>query len=161
VASDPTSPIKARGSDTRGALGVVETVIPRGHGPPLHVHRNEDEGFYVLSGSIEILRGEERFRAEPGTFVYLPRDVPHTFLGIDETRILGLVMPAGLEEAFEDPDRFDEVLTQRGVEVVGRRSSRMARSPRPEAAARSARAATARTPGATPSPCGTAPRRHR
>jgi mannose-6-phosphate isomerase-like protein (cupin superfamily) len=119
VVSDPTSPIKARGSDTRGALGVVETVIPRGHGPPLHVHRNEDEGFYVLSGSIEILRGTERFRAEPGTFVYLPRDVPHTFLGIDETRILGLVMPAGLEEAFEDPARFDEVLTQRGVEVVG------------------------------------------
>ena len=75
MASDPTSPIKARGSDTLGALGVVETVIPRGHGPPLHVHRNEDEGFYVLSGSIEILRGEERFRASlahsstsPGTF---------------------------------------------------------------------------------------------
>jgi quercetin dioxygenase-like cupin family protein len=119
LATDPGSPIKARGCDTGGALGVVETVIPAGHGPPLHVHRNEDEGFYVLSGKIEITRGEERFRAEAGTFVYLPRDVPHTFRGIDEARILGIVMPAGLEEAFEDPNRFDEVLERRGVEVVG------------------------------------------
>ena len=119
MATDPGSPIKARGSDTGGALGVIETVIPAGHGPPLHVHRNEDEGFYVLSGKIEIQRGEERFRAEPGTFVYLPRDVPHTFRGIDEARILGIVMPAGLEEAFDDPDRFDEILVRCGVEVVG------------------------------------------
>jgi mannose-6-phosphate isomerase-like protein (cupin superfamily) len=119
LAIDPASPIKARGSDTDGALGVVETVIPAGHGPPLHVHRNEDEGFYVLSGKIEIQRGEERFRAEPGTFVYLPRAVSHTFRGIEEARILGIVMPAGLEEAFEDPDRFEEVLERRGVEAVG------------------------------------------
>jgi quercetin dioxygenase-like cupin family protein len=119
LAGDPTGPIKARGTDTGGALGVVETVIPAGHGPPLHVHRNEDEGFYVLSGRIEILRGEDRFEAVPGTFVFLPRDVPHTFRGIDEARILGIVMPAGLEEAFEDPDRFEDVLRRRGVEPVG------------------------------------------
>ncbi|HEX2435538.1 MAG TPA: hypothetical protein VHI76_02705 [Solirubrobacterales bacterium] len=53
-----TDPIKARGRDTGGTIGVVEIVIPAGHGPPLHVHRNEDEGSYVLSGRIEIQRGE-------------------------------------------------------------------------------------------------------
>jgi mannose-6-phosphate isomerase-like protein (cupin superfamily) len=109
----------ARVLATGGALGLVHMDKPAGDKPPLHVHRNEDEGFYVLSGKLEIQRGEERFQAGPGTFVYLPRDVPHTFRGVDEARILGIVMPAGLEEAFENPDRFDEVLRQRGVEPVG------------------------------------------
>jgi uncharacterized cupin superfamily protein len=40
--------VKARGAGTGGALGLVETVIPGGHSTPLHVHRHEDEAFYIL-----------------------------------------------------------------------------------------------------------------
>jgi hypothetical protein len=47
--------------------------------------------------------------------------VPHTFLGISEepSRVLVLLLPGGLEEAFADPGRFDELLEEHDVEVVG------------------------------------------
>jgi quercetin dioxygenase-like cupin family protein len=113
--------VKAQGAQTGGALGLVETVIPRGHSAPLHVHRNEDEAFYVLTGAVTFVCGEEEFRAEAGAFAYLPRGVPHTFLGLSEepARVLVVLLPAGLEEAFADPKRFQELLSRHGVDVVG------------------------------------------
>jgi mannose-6-phosphate isomerase-like protein (cupin superfamily) len=113
--------VLARGSDTGGMLGLVETEIPAGHSTPLHVHRHEDEGFYVLSGTVDFVCGDRRFRAEAGAFVLLPRGIPHTFLGISQepARVLVLLLPAGLEDAFASPSHFQEILRQRGVEVVG------------------------------------------
>ena len=89
--------VKAGAEDTAGALGLVETVIPAGHSTPLHVHADEDEAFY------------------------LPRGIPHTFLGISEepSRVLVLLLPGGLEEAFAEPARFQELLEQHHVEIVG------------------------------------------
>ena len=113
--------VLADGHGTGDALGLVETTIGAGHSAPLHVHHNEDEAFYVLTGAVDFVCGGERFRAEPGGFAYLPRGVPHTFLGVaDQSRVLVLVVPAGLEEAFADPARFAEVMTAGGVEIVGR-----------------------------------------
>jgi mannose-6-phosphate isomerase-like protein (cupin superfamily) len=113
--------VKAAAADTSGAFGLVETAIPRGHSAPLHVHRHEDEGFYVLNGTVDFVCGDERFRAEQGAFVYLPRGVPHSFLGVseEEARVLVFLLPAGLEEAFADPERFVEVFERRHVKVVG------------------------------------------
>jgi quercetin dioxygenase-like cupin family protein len=105
---------------TADALGVVETTITAGHSTPLHVHRNEDEAFYVLAGAIDFVCGDDRFRAETGAFAYLPRDVPHGFVGVaDVSRVLVFVVPAGLEAAFAEPARFAEIMAARGVEVVG------------------------------------------
>jgi quercetin dioxygenase-like cupin family protein len=113
--------IKANAEQTGGAVGVVETVIPPGHSTPLHVHRDEDEVFYVLAGALELVCGEERFRAEAGAFAYMPRGIPHTFLGIGEepARVLVMFLPGGVEEAFAQPDRFNEILRASNVEVVG------------------------------------------
>ena len=113
--------IKVSAEQTGGAVGVVETVIPPGHSTPLHVHRDEDEVFYVLVGALELVCGEERFRAEAGAFAYMPRGIPHTFLGIGEepARVLVMFLPGGVEEAFAQPDRFDEILRASNVEVVG------------------------------------------
>src|SRR3954465_3253698 len=47
---------RARVLNTGGGLGLVDMIeVPAGHMPPLHVHRNEDEGFYVLSGRVRLL----------------------------------------------------------------------------------------------------------
>jgi mannose-6-phosphate isomerase-like protein (cupin superfamily) len=110
VAADEGS-IKARAAGTGGALG----------GHPLHVHHHEHEAFYVLTGTVDFFCGDEQFRARAGSFVFLPRGVPHTFLGISEepSRVLVLLVPGGLEEAFADPARFDELLEEHDVEVVG------------------------------------------
>jgi quercetin dioxygenase-like cupin family protein len=113
--------VLARSTETGGALGLVETEIPAGHSTPLHVHRHEDEAFYVLSGTVDFVCGSERFRAEAGAFVLLPSGIPHTFLGVSRqpSRVLVLLLPGGLEEAFADPGRFREILRERGVAVVG------------------------------------------
>lgn len=113
--------IKASAEQTGAALGVVETVIPPGHSTPLHVHRDEDEALYVLAGAVDLVCGGERFRAEAGAFAYMPRGIAHTFLGIGDepARVLVLLLPGGLEEAFADPRRFQELLRRHHVEVVG------------------------------------------
>src|SRR5882757_10373383 len=42
--------VKAGPDETGGAFSQIEVDDPRGGGPPLHVHHNEDETFYVLEG---------------------------------------------------------------------------------------------------------------
>jgi quercetin dioxygenase-like cupin family protein len=113
--------VLARAIDTGGALGLVETTIPPGHSTPLHVHQHEDEAFYVLSGTVDFVCGAERFRAESGAFVLLPRGIPHTFLGISEepSHVLVLLLPGGLEDAFANASRFHEILRERDIAVVG------------------------------------------
>lgn len=93
---------KARAIDTGGALGLVEATLYRGFGPPLHVHRREDEAFYVIDGEIRFRLHEEEFVRGPGSWVWGPRDVPHTFTVESETaRALILVTPGGMERMFE------------------------------------------------------------
>jgi quercetin dioxygenase-like cupin family protein len=90
--------IKASGESTDGRAAVVEVLAPRGHGSPLHVHRREDEWFYVVEGELGFWVGGERIEAPAGSFVYGPRDVPHTFEVISsEARFLLVTEPAGFD----------------------------------------------------------------
>jgi quercetin dioxygenase-like cupin family protein len=90
--------IKASGDTTDGRVAVVEVLAPQGHGSPLHVHRREDEWFYVMDGELAFLVGDERIEAPAGSFVYGPRDVPHTFaVTSSEARFLLVTEPAGFD----------------------------------------------------------------
>lgn len=90
--------IKASGAATDGRVAVVEVLAPRGHGSPLHVHRREDEWFYVVEGDLAFLVGDERIDAPAGSFVYGPRDIPHTFVVTStEARFLLVTEPAGFD----------------------------------------------------------------
>ena len=44
--------VKDGGVDTDNAFSQIEIDDPHGTGPPLHVHHNEDETFYVLEGEV-------------------------------------------------------------------------------------------------------------
>jgi quercetin dioxygenase-like cupin family protein len=91
--------IKSTGEQTGGRVAVTENWAPRGHGSPLHVHHEEDEWFYVLSGELTFWVDGRVITATEGSFVYGPRDVPHTFtVTSDEARFLLVVEPAGLED---------------------------------------------------------------
>jgi quercetin dioxygenase-like cupin family protein len=93
------STIKASGESTGRRVAVIENWAPRGHESPLHVHRNEDEWFFVLSGELTFWVGGETVVAPAGSFVYGPRDVPHTFVvSSDEARFLLVIEPAGFED---------------------------------------------------------------
>jgi len=79
-------------------VAVVEHLGTRGLGSPLHVHRNEDEWFYVTEGELTFWVGGEVVVAPAGSFVYGPRDIPHTFLvSSAEARFLLVTEPAGFE----------------------------------------------------------------
>jgi len=92
------STIKASAETTAGRVAVTENWAPRGHGSPLHVHHNEDEWFYILSGELTFWIDGQVTTATAGSFVYGPRDVPHTFtVSSDEARFLLVIEPAGFE----------------------------------------------------------------
>lgn len=90
--------IKAGAETTGGRVAVIEHLAPQGMGSPLHVHRREDEWFYVTEGELTFWVGGETVEAPAGSFVYGPRDVPHTFtIASPQARFLLVAEPAGFE----------------------------------------------------------------
>ncbi len=89
--------IKIDGDDSAGRLAVWEGLLPRGAAPQLHRHP-EDETFYVLDGEMTAWLGNESRRLTPGSLMYAPGGVPHTFMVESETvRVLMLSTVAGIE----------------------------------------------------------------
>jgi quercetin dioxygenase-like cupin family protein len=90
--------IKASSETTAGRVAVIEHLGPEGAGSPLHVHRREDEWFYVIEGELRFWVGGDVIDAPAGSFVYGPRDVPHTFIiSSPQARFLLVTEPAGFE----------------------------------------------------------------
>ncbi len=99
--ADRSPRVKASGRSTGGSLTLIETTIDGG--PPRHTHSREDENFYVLTGALEVQCGDDRFWAGPGSFVFLPRNLPHGFrsVGGPATALL-IVTPGGLDDYFAE-----------------------------------------------------------
>lgn len=90
--------IKSSAASTNGGVAVLEHLGTRGLGSSLHVHRNEDEWFYVTEGELTFWVGGKTITAPAGSFVYGPRGVPHTFsITSDQARFLLVAEPAGFE----------------------------------------------------------------
>jgi quercetin dioxygenase-like cupin family protein len=62
---------------------VAEARLPAGASPPLHVHDELDDSFYVLDGRMVVRCGDDVFLASAGTWVQFPSRVPHTFRVLD------------------------------------------------------------------------------
>jgi quercetin dioxygenase-like cupin family protein len=122
---------KVRGEQTNGSLTAFENVVAPGDGPPLHVHANEDEAWYVIEGLLRFRLDEQLAAAPAGTFVFVPRRTPHCFQNAGDTpaRILVLFTPSGMEHFFDrfaaqpagpvDPRAFASIGSEVGMEVVG------------------------------------------
>jgi mannose-6-phosphate isomerase-like protein (cupin superfamily) len=64
----------------RGAMSIVELVGPTGDMPPLHLHRTDDEAWYVLEGEMSFFVGDEQpIRVSAGALAYGPKGVPHAY----------------------------------------------------------------------------------
>lgn len=93
--------MRATADQTGGAFSLMEEVLPKGTEPPPHVHHRDDEAFYVLEGALTVRVGDEKFSAEPGGFVFCPREIPHLLtIETDVVRILTLTTPGGLDRMF-------------------------------------------------------------
>lgn len=92
------------GEETGGAYFAMEALVPPGGGPPPHIHRNEDETFYVLEGTCSFLLGEKTITAGAGDFVHVARGTVHRFRneGTATARLILTFTPSGIEHFFEE-----------------------------------------------------------
>jgi mannose-6-phosphate isomerase-like protein (cupin superfamily) len=83
-------------------LGVI-TKQPHSDGPPIHLHEDEDDSFYVLEGEVTFVVEDDEVVAGPGTFVLVPPGVRHTFAnrGDAVARMLNIHAPAGFDLRLE------------------------------------------------------------
>jgi len=100
--------IKAAGSETGGAFALIEALVPPGGGPPPHIHRREDEAFYVLEGELSLHVDGRDATASAGSWIMLPKGSLHWFknTGTAPVRMLIHVSPAGLEDYFLEVGRI-------------------------------------------------------
>ncbi|HYF26010.1 MAG TPA: quercetin 2,3-dioxygenase [Baekduia sp.] len=132
--------VKAAAGETDGRVSVVDFVMPRGHGSPLHVHTREDEWFSVLEGEVTFwIEGVGRVVATEGAFIYGPRMIPHTFEVTSEVaRMTVVTEPGGFEDflraagapatervlappdiAPPDPATLGAIAAQHGIDILG------------------------------------------
>ncbi|HLU92955.1 MAG TPA: cupin domain-containing protein [Membranihabitans sp.] len=127
-----TLDIKISGKDTHSELAVFEQtgLTPNG-GPPLHIHPDQDEWFFVTEGEYLFQCADQKFHMKPGDTIFLPRKVPHAFVQLTEkARTIVSYLPAGKMEAFfaetdrwttsPDPDVIATVFADHGMQVVGK-----------------------------------------
>ena len=94
----------ARTDDTpRFNLAVIR-MRPGAPGPGAHVHPDEDDSFYVLSGSLRFEVEGEIVDAGPGTFVLVPPGVEHSFSNPHEepAEVLNVHAPAGFDRRLRE-----------------------------------------------------------
>ncbi|WP_240157523.1 cupin domain-containing protein [Pseudonocardia broussonetiae] len=95
---------KTDGKSTHDAYSLFEYAVPpETNGPPPHVHTREDESFICLTGRLDVHLGGEDFTLGQGDYLFLPRDVVHTFRNpyAEESRVISVVSPAGLERYYQ------------------------------------------------------------
>ena len=123
--------LKAGADATGGAFTLLEATEPPDFGPPMHVHTNCAEAFYVLEGEYRIFVEDRAFACPAGSFIYIPQAVRHGFrVGGAPSRKLNLYLPGAMVGYFDDlsaaiangsPDerQLDEIADRAGMHVVG------------------------------------------
>jgi len=93
--------IKISGKDTGDQLAIFEYIGYEKTGPSLHVHFHQDEIFYVIEGNYRFVVGDETIIMDPGDTIFLPRNIPHTWIQLtNKGKLIYFVQPAGKAEAF-------------------------------------------------------------
>lgn len=96
-------------------------------GPGRHVHTREDEGIYIVAGTLSVEVGDHRYEAGPESFIWMPRGVPHVFANLSEDEVwtVGLLNPPGLEDMFrEQTEYFGNLVGAPDPEVLMELSAR-------------------------------------
>jgi mannose-6-phosphate isomerase-like protein (cupin superfamily) len=94
----------AKGQDTGGDYALyIADLPPMDIGPPPHIHRNEDVGFYILEGNFTFSLEDNKFKAKPGDFVVMPRGLKHWLRSDSEEvgRMLVIARPSGFEKFYD------------------------------------------------------------
>jgi quercetin dioxygenase-like cupin family protein len=89
---------------SRGAMDIVDHRVPAGYAPPLHIHDDQDEVFYVIDGEFAVRCADQHWQAGPGSLVFLPRQIAHGFTVSDggPGRTLLINAPAGFADVIAE-----------------------------------------------------------
>jgi len=128
--------VKASADETAGAVSVLEAEEPPGFGPPIHVHHDSAEAFYVLEGEYVMYLEDREVVCPAGSFIFIPRGARHGFkVGDVQSRKLNFYFPAAMIGYFDDlaaalqrddmaDDELAAIARTHAMEVVGPPSER-------------------------------------
>jgi len=87
------------GADTGGAYCLLEVALAPGMGVPRHLHTREDESYFVLSGVLEVIVGDQTYVLKAGDTLMAPRGIPHQLRnsGNIENHYLLMLSPSGFD----------------------------------------------------------------
>jgi mannose-6-phosphate isomerase-like protein (cupin superfamily) len=128
--------LKAGVDETAGVVSVLEAEEPPGFGPPIHVHHDSAEAFYVLEGEYIMYLEDRAFACPAGSFIFIPLGVRHGFrVGNVPSRKLNFYFPAAMIGYFDDlaaalgrddvdDEGLAEIARKHAMEIVGPPSER-------------------------------------
>ena len=123
--------VLANDGETSSAFSLIETrEDAAGIGPPLHIHRDCAESFYVIDGEYRFHLDGSDYVCPSGSFVYVPVGMTHTFSSMTPgSRKLNLYTPAAMVGYFDelaeaikagvDETALDAIAPRYQMEVVG------------------------------------------
>ena len=128
--------LKAGVEETGGVVSVLEAEEPPGFGPPIHVHHDAAEAFYILEGEYIMYLEDREFVCPAGSFIFIPQGARHGFrVGSVPSRKLVLFFPAAMIGYFDDlaaalgrddvdDEGLAEIARKHSMEIVGPPSER-------------------------------------
>jgi quercetin dioxygenase-like cupin family protein len=128
--------VKADEAQTAGVVSVLEAEEPPGFGPPIHVHHDCAEAFYVLEGEYVMFLDDREVICPAGSFVYIPQGARHGFkVGGVTSRKLNFYFPASMIDYFDDlatalrrddvkDEELEKIAATHAMEIVGPPSDR-------------------------------------
>lgn len=123
--------VKAGRDETTGLFSLLEAEEPPGFGPPLHIHHDAAEAFYVLEGEYVMFLDDRAVSCPAGSFIFIPAGMRHGFkVGAAPSRKLNFYFPAAMIGYFEDlsaairdgeveESLLDDIARRHSMEVVG------------------------------------------
>jgi len=123
--------VKANSDETNGVFSLLEAEEPPHFGPPLHIHHDAAEAFYVLEGEYLMFLDDREEVCPAGSFIFIPAGMRHGFrVGAAPSRKLNFYFPAAMIGYFDDLSnairRADvdesllaDIARQHSMEVVG------------------------------------------
>lgn len=130
--NDATYEILLDGETTGGKLSIFYSETDKATGPPLHVHDDAAETFYVIEGRTKFVVDGQETIVEEGGVAYVPQGAAHTYRVLESNggRQLTILAPAGFEYFFsrmaaenlkipQDMERINEIAAEFSLRFVG------------------------------------------
>ncbi len=123
--------VKANSDETNGVFSLLEAEEPPGFGPPLHIHHDAAEAFYVLQGEYVMFLDDREVACPAGSFIFIPAGMRHGFrVGAQPSRKLNFYFPAAMIGYFDDlgdairhaeveESLLADIASRHSMEVVG------------------------------------------